>query len=91
MIPLPSCLISRAVSSLEISPLNSLNLLSKKESSEFITSIIPFSRSLISVIKPSVVTETTFPLSFCTACKHSPTKLLIKPVTQDAKIGLDKK
>src|SRR5882762_7784819 len=48
-----------------------------------------FSRSSMSVIKPSVVTDTTLPANFCMLCKHSPRTLLMNAVVQEAKIWLD--
>jgi hypothetical protein len=47
------------------------------------------SKSLMLVIKPSVVTETTLPPNVCMLCRHSPITLLMKAVVQEAKIGFD--
>jgi len=43
----------------------------------------------MSVMNPSVVTDTTLPFNFEILCKHSPITLLTKAVVHDAKIGLD--
>ena len=40
-------------------------------------------------MKPSVVTDTTFPFSLEILCQHSPITLLIKAVVQEAKFLLD--
>jgi hypothetical protein len=41
-------------------------------------------------MKPSVVTETTFPLSTEILWRHSPITLLMKAVVHEANIGFDK-
>jgi hypothetical protein len=47
------------------------------------------SRLGMSVIKPSVVADITFPPSLAILCIHSPITLRMKEVVQEAKIGLD--
>jgi len=43
----------------------------------------------MSVMKPSVVTDTTLPPNFCILCKHSPTTLLMNAVVHETINGLD--
>jgi hypothetical protein len=49
-----------------------------------------FYKSSISVINPSVVTDTQLPPSFCILWRHYPITLLTKAVLHDASMGLDK-
>ena len=86
IIPAPSCLISSPELLPEISSLRVLNWLNRKY---LLLPVILPSKSLISVIKPSVVTEIITPSKSWIACKHSPIIPLINPVIQEASKGLE--
>lgn len=90
MIPLPVALTSRASESPDKLNLKALNFLNKNVSLSGKSLIIFDSKSAMFEIKPSVVTETTFPPKVWMLCKHSPITLLMNAVVQEAKMGFER-
>lgn len=92
IIPLPSLLISRAsllcLLSMVNSDLKDLYFLNNTVSSSGSSNSF-VSKSLMSVINPSVVVETTLPPRVWMLWRHSPITLLMKAVLHEARIGFE--